>query len=104
MVLTGHSGDELERPEHPDGPQRAQVDAVVLLAAGLVAGRPRRVLRRQDGDVPAGGEDRRRCYLLRCLLTHLHRMGQDGTKATRYVTTSPPTAAAVVRCLYGISN
>ena len=60
--LTGDSGDELERPQHPDGPQRPEVDAVVLLAAGrrrgrLVAdgrGRPRRVLRRQDGDVPEG--------------------------------------------------
>ena len=73
--LTGDSGDELERPQHPDGPQRAEVDAVVLLAAGrrsrrrgLVAdgrGRPRcRVLRRQDGDVPEGADRRRYVTLL----------------------------------------
>ena len=53
-ALTGDSGDEFERPEHADGPERAQVDAVVLLAA-VVAGGPRRVLGRQDGDVPGSG-------------------------------------------------
>lgn len=37
-LLTGHPGHELEGPEHPDGPQRLEVDALLLGIPGLGLG------------------------------------------------------------------